>query len=700
METVDRYVLTFLLNALWQIPIIASVSALLGWVMRNGPVSHRHAIYATALAACLLLPIASVRTSQPNGRIEVKVAFPPQPAVASPAITPVTALARSGKAARSNVQFPRAFAISVVVIYFVFLAHRLALIVRACVRTRQIRRSVTKHAASPRVERVWSRCLDVFGLHGVTLSSSAHIPSPVTAGLWHKVVLLPDAVFGEESEDVLTTAIGHELAHLARRDSAFLLLYELLYAPVSFHPAAWFIHRRIEQTREMACDELVTSKLMDASVYARSIVNIAATMTCLKNAGYTLGVFDGSILEDRVRRLLERPVANLRRARFLLATGLSALAVCTVIASGLAISARAQSVAHNEMKMAESAFNTGDYATAIQHFQHAVELEPANVNAKLFLANALLSQYYAQTPNPDESLISSALKQYQNALAADPANRRAMEGIVTTDMRLGRTQDARQYATRLTQIDPRSKAALYLGGVVDWMTAYPEFVRARDASGGKPQDYAVADANLRTNLRNQYGPVVDEGIEMLKSAISLDPGYDDAMAYLNLLFRLKAAMADDPADAARYITTADQWVGQALANRKQNGANAKLAAAPLNVDGPPPGPSGVRTPIAAPPPPPPPPPGAGGTINRDGPASTAVPLAPLGGGRYWQVIGTDKSRAAMVLLKDLREKGFAAALVKTSDGVAVIVGPFFDDAAVAKAKGDLEKAGYQPIRMQ
>ena len=112
--------------------------------------------------------------------------------------------------------------------------------------------------------------------------------------------------------------------------------------PVSFHPAAWLIRRGIERTREMACDELVTHRLIDAGVYARSIVSIAAGMTALPRPGYTLGVFDGDILEERIRRLVERPAANLKRARLMLVTGLSALALCAVVASSLALTARAQ----------------------------------------------------------------------------------------------------------------------------------------------------------------------------------------------------------------------------------------------------------------------------------------------------------------------------------------------------------------------
>src|ERR1017187_1306135 len=164
------------------------------------------------------------------------------------------------------------------------------------------------------------------------------------------------------------------MAHIARRDFACNLLYELLYLPVSFHPAAWLIHREIERTREMACDEMVTHRLMAAGTYARSIMSIATAMMALPRPGYTLGVFDGDILEARIRRLIERPAANLKRARLLLATGLAALALCAVIASSLALTARAQGGAYGLMKQGEAAYNRGDYKAAAELFANAVKV--------------------------------------------------------------------------------------------------------------------------------------------------------------------------------------------------------------------------------------------------------------------------------------------------------------------------------------
>jgi hypothetical protein len=103
----------------------------------------------------------------------------------------------------------------------------------------------------------------------------------------------------------------------------------------------------------------------------------------------------------------------------MLVTGLSALAICTVVASSAALTARAQSAAHGLMKQAESAYNRGDYQEAAQQFENGVKLEPAILKARLLLANALLQQY---TPGSDAAspLVAGARDQYREVLARNP----------------------------------------------------------------------------------------------------------------------------------------------------------------------------------------------------------------------------------------------------------------------------------------
>ena len=305
METISRCLLTFLLNSLWQVPVAVAVAALACRAMRRAPASHRHAVWVAALAAAVLLPLASMRTAPPT----------PAPQFAASLVD----AAPSNSVAREVVQPPHtpapvpvsrtvSLAATTVTIllggYFLFVFYRLCRLGRAFFRTLQIRREARYIDIPDTLDRVRVRCEDAFGLSGVGLLISRQVTGPVTAG---RAIVLPESLLAEPSVDVLTTAIGHEMAHIARRDFACNLLYEVLQLPIGFHPAAWLIHREIERTREMACDELVTERLMDAGIYARSILSIATGMMTLPRPGYTLGVFDGDILEERIRRLVERP---------------------------------------------------------------------------------------------------------------------------------------------------------------------------------------------------------------------------------------------------------------------------------------------------------------------------------------------------------------------------------------------------------
>ncbi len=276
METISRSLLTFLLNSAWQIPLAAAVAALVCRLMRNGPASHRHAVWVAALLAAILLPLASVRTGEPGAPLQLAVPDAPQTTTAAafaarPAYSAPThsAFARDGR----TVSFARTTASVLLAAYLLFVLFRLVRLAWAGMRTIQIRQRALGCVPPLLLEEVWDRCLKAFDLSDVQLLASVNLSGPVTAG---RTIIIPQSLLNETSEDVLTTAIGHEMAHISRHDFACNLLYQLLCLPASFHPAAWLIHRNIERTREMACDELVTQKLLDAGVYARSIMSIAA----------------------------------------------------------------------------------------------------------------------------------------------------------------------------------------------------------------------------------------------------------------------------------------------------------------------------------------------------------------------------------------------------------------------------------------
>lgn len=152
-------------------------------------------------------------------------------------------------------------------------------------------------------------------------------------GARRAVILLPHGFFDSASPEETAAALGHERAHVQRRDYAVNLLCEVLLLPLAFHPASRLVRRRLAESREMACDEAALETLIGPRAYARSLLSLAAAVAGLPRPSTTLGVLDAHTLEVRMKRILDNgPRMGARRARaslraaLLLLGGLSAAA--------------------------------------------------------------------------------------------------------------------------------------------------------------------------------------------------------------------------------------------------------------------------------------------------------------------------------------------------------------------------------------
>ncbi len=96
----------------------------------------------------------------------------------------------------------------------------------------------------------------------------------------------------------------------------------------------------------------------------------------------------------------------------------------------------------------------------------------------------------------------------------------------------------------------------------------------------KPEEHLSAknkdQKKVCEELKTKNGPAIQEGIDSLNKAIQLRPDYDDAMAYMNLMYRERADVeCDDEAARAEDLKTADHWVDETLRVKK---AKAEKAA--------------------------------------------------------------------------------------------------------------------------
>jgi uncharacterized membrane protein YkoI len=162
---------------------------------------------------------------------------------------------------------------------------------------------------------------------------------PVTLRSRNPMIILPESLLRGTAPDVLTAAFAHELVHVVRRDYALNLLYELVYLPLSFHPALALVKRRIKQTRELRCDEVVTQRLLGAQAYARSLLQLASsTLPVPRRAEtFTVGINDADILEVRIMSLLRKSRSSIRRSQWLLAAACMLLTLPCAAAAAFAI---------------------------------------------------------------------------------------------------------------------------------------------------------------------------------------------------------------------------------------------------------------------------------------------------------------------------------------------------------------------------
>ena len=155
-------------------------------------------------------------------------------------------------------------------------------------------------------------------------------------GIRRPVLLLPEWLLSQATPDELSSTLCHELAHIRRHDFLLNLVYEVLLLPISFHPASAFIKARIDQTRELACDDIATESLAMRTRYARSLLSIAKSMADSRHpatVGYGLGLFDTNTLEDRIMNVLAK--ANRIRGAEAQASTLATLVLLVVTCIGV-----------------------------------------------------------------------------------------------------------------------------------------------------------------------------------------------------------------------------------------------------------------------------------------------------------------------------------------------------------------------------
>ena len=226
--------------------------------------------------------------------------------------------------------------------------------------------------------------------------------------------------------------------------------------------------------------------------------------------------------------------------------------------------------ARDQINKGVAAFKSAQYPEAVEHFKTAVELDPNFITARLYLATAYMQQYVPGSEAPENvKMATEALNQFNKVLEQKPNDTVAIASIASLYLNQKKWDDAEAEYKKLIAVDPNNKDAYYSIGFIAWSKWYVPYQTARSNAGMKAEDPGpIKDKKIRQELKDKYSGIIDEGLKGLDKALQLDPEYDDAMAYENLLVRERADLSDNKADYEAQIKVADDWVARALKTKK------------------------------------------------------------------------------------------------------------------------------------
>jgi tetratricopeptide (TPR) repeat protein len=220
-----------------------------------------------------------------------------------------------------------------------------------------------------------------------------------------------------------------------------------------------------------------------------------------------------------------------------------------------------------------AAFKNGQYDAAVEDFKQAKDLDPSLLNARLYLATAYASQYIPGAPSEQNKNIGrQAIQEFKDILGTNPDNLSAIDGVGSILFQMAGTpydpklfEESKAYHQKHIQLKPEDPEPYYWIGVIDWTLAFRANGEMRREYNEKNIRKQVKETEplppaLRSEYLAKYGPLIDEGISDLQKAISIRPDYDDAMAYLNLLYRRKADTVASAEERAALLKQADDLV--------------------------------------------------------------------------------------------------------------------------------------------
>jgi tetratricopeptide (TPR) repeat protein len=234
----------------------------------------------------------------------------------------------------------------------------------------------------------------------------------------------------------------------------------------------------------------------------------------------------------------------------------------------------------DDLNKGVNAYKNAKYTDAVGFFKEAIDLDPDNPNARTYLATAYMMQWIPGATSPENlQFATQAREEFNKVLDKNPNETVALASMASlayneadqlpADQKAAKFDEAAGWYTKLVTADPKSRDGFYSLGAIAQKKFYPALMLARLNASMKPDDPGpLKDKKAKAELAAKYSSIVDEGLNNLKKSLEIDPENDDAMAYMNLLIRERADLADDSAAYKAQVAEADGWLQKALDTKK------------------------------------------------------------------------------------------------------------------------------------
>lgn len=324
-----------LLHLLWQATIVAAILAAVLALIPRQSAGARYGAACAALGLVFLMfaatawrsyePAAAPAAATATAGVESpRIALDQMPAVLATLAVETWRDRGAELTARARQSLPAVVGIWLAGV--LFLSTRLLV---TWLRTRRLANTNATEAGSE-WQQAAARLSNALGLRrAVRLLESAAVEVPSVIGTLRPVILLPASALTGLTPQQIEMVLAHELAHIRRHDFLVNLLQAVVETLMFYHPAVWWMSRRVRIERENCCDDLAVAVCGNPIQYARALTRLEE----LRSAPSLLVAANGGSLLDRVRRI----AGGRAESTALTARWVAAMITLVVLAIGVSV---------------------------------------------------------------------------------------------------------------------------------------------------------------------------------------------------------------------------------------------------------------------------------------------------------------------------------------------------------------------------